>query len=301
MFGHYFSHNLLRKYILLFGNFFNDLKLTRTDEDGNPVQTLTIPVDYSSKQKTMALRERAKFPGATEDDPKAKTVAIQLPRIGFEVTSITYDSNRQLQSTQQNRSFTSDPNRLATQFVQVPFNIDFSLYIMAKNQDDAFKIVEQILPFFTPDLSASVRLVPEMNTTFDINLTLTSQSVDDDSTSSDASERRVLIWTLTFTMNAWLFGPVTKQGPIKKVVVDFYAAPGSGPVTGNDINTTPRTQRTTVLPGLTEDGKPTSRLEESVPYLQINADDDYGFITINEEFQDGKRRDPFTGTDKPIR
>lgn len=300
MFGHSFYHELTRKYVVLFGNLFNNIKINRVDEENNTTQNLVVPIDYSPRRKPMALKERGKRPMIDQaGDGNIEYSAIQVPRMGFEITNISYDGNRQLQSTLQNRKISSNPRLMHVQYVPVPFTIDFNLYIIGKYQQDNLRIVEQILPFFTPDLVVGIKLVPDLGLEFDIPVEMVGQDFSDDY-DGDISERRTLTWTLSFSMKCWYLGPVTKQGPIKKIIMDFYTPGSGGPVTGEDIVNTPRNSRVTIVPGLTADGNPTSDPNKTIPYLQINADDDFGFIETYEEFNDGKKRDPITGTDKNI-
>lgn len=298
MFGASFYHNLTRKYNLLFANFFNNINIARVDENGNVVQSLKIPLEYSQKQKIEVLARRPKRP---EVDAENDYVAIILPRMGYELLGISYDRTRQLQSTIANRYRSStDSNSIKTQFIQVPYNLEFALYIIAKNNDDALRIVEQILPYFTPNLTVTAKLIPELDLNFDIHFEMTGMNYEDDYDNSDVSERRTLIYTLNFTIKGWYFGPISNQGLIKKVVVDFYNLSGADEITSGEMAIAGRDARLTILPGLTANGEPTTLAANSIPYYQINIDDDYGFIEDYEEFTDEKRRDPKTGYDTDI-
>ena len=46
MFGHQFYHSTLRKYVIIFGTLFNEITLTRTDNNGNRVQDIKVPLYY---------------------------------------------------------------------------------------------------------------------------------------------------------------------------------------------------------------------------------------------------------------
>ena len=92
----------------------------------------------------------------------------------------------------------------------VPYNMDFSLFVMAKSSDDALQIVEQILPFFQPDYTITLNDNTSMGTTRDVPIILNGVSYED-SYDGDFTERRVLMYTLTFTSKFYLYGPVTDQ------------------------------------------------------------------------------------------
>ena len=211
MFG-YFSHGLIRKYVIVFGSMFNDLTVQRNNGSSR-IQTLAVPIAYGPKQKFLVR---------LDTDPNLdREIAISLPRIGFELSGISYDSNRKLNSAQKNTYDHTDKNFRKTQYTPVPYNIDFTMSIFVKNADDGTQILEQILPYFKPEWNMSVNLVPEMNIKMDIPTVL--NSVDfEDTYDGDFQTRRAIIWNLNFTMKGYLYGPVSNQGVIKRISVDIY-------------------------------------------------------------------------------
>lgn len=211
MFG-YFSHGLIRKYVIVFGSMFNDLTVQR-NSGSSRIQTLAVPIAYGPKQKFLVR---------LDTDPNLdREIAISLPRIGFELSGISYDSNRKLNSAQKNTYDHTDKNFRKTQYTPVPYNIDFTMSIFVKNADDGTQILEQILPYFKPEWNMSVNLVPEMNIKMDIPTVLNSVDLED-TYDGDFQTRRAIIWNLNFTMKGYLYGPVSNQGVIKRISVDIY-------------------------------------------------------------------------------
>jgi hypothetical protein len=154
---------------------------------------------------------------------------------------------------------------------------------MVKNADDGFQIVEQILPHFVPEYTVNIIAIPELDLRDDVPIVLKDISKEDTFT-GEFTERRVLIWTLNFTAYMNFYGPIIHQGVIKKAQVDILIPPGQGPVTKQEVHDTPRSARITTLPD------PIDALPE----------DDYGFTTDVEEFNDGKKYDPTTDTDVEV-
>ncbi len=277
MFG-YFSHGLIRKYVIVFGSMFNDLTIQRYN-GATRVQTLAVPIAYGPKQKFLVR---------LETDPNLdREIAISLPRLGFELTGISYDPVRKLNSTQKNSYVFSDKTLLKTQYTPVPYNIDFTLSIMVKNADDGTQILEQILPYFKPEWNIAVNLVPEMNISMDIPTILNSVSLQD-AYDGDFMSRRVLMWDLSFTMKGYLYGPISNSGVITRTQVDLYA---------NTASDTPRSSRLVVVPGLLANNAPTTNSAASISRNLIDADDDYGFASNTFFFLDGLRYDPVSGGD----
>ena len=266
MLGQQFYHETIRNVVVAFGTVFNNIQLVRKDNDGTIQQTMKVPLAYGPRQKFLVR--------LAEDPDLTKKIAVTLPRIGFEITGLTYDPARKLNRVQKFKKVkTGKSNTLDSQFMPVPYNIGFQLYILSKQSDDALQIVEQILPFFQPDYTLTINDMTDMGIKRDVPVILNSISYEDDY-DGDFAERRSIIYTLDFTAKFYLYGPVTSQGVIKTVQVDQYAdLPDASPR---------REQRYKVTP------KP----------MSADADDDFGFNETTSFFQDAKDFDPATGTDK---
>ena len=251
--------------VVTFGTIFNNINLVRKDNNGNIVQKMKVPLAYGPKQKFLVRLD--------QDANLDSKVAITLPRIGFEIGSLTYDSTRKLNRVQKFKKVkSSNSSQLDSQFMPVPYNLDFELYAMAKQSDDALQIVEQILPYFQPDYTVTINDMADMGIKRDVPIVLNSISYEDNYR-GDFAERRAIIYTLTFTAKFYLYGPVTSDKVIKTVQVDQYAdLPERSPA---------REQRYSVSPSP----------------ITADADDDFGFNETVSFFEDAKTFDPETGTD----
>ena len=267
MLGQQFYHETVRNIIVAFGTMFNNLQIVRKDNSGNITQAMKVPLAYGPKQKWLTRLD--------QDPSLANAVAITLPRLGFEIGSLTYDASRKLNRVQKFKkvkSASSDANKLDTQFMPVPYNMDITLYAMAKNSDDALQMVEQILPFFQPDYTLTLNDMADMGIKRDVPIILNSVSYEDNY-QGDFESRRAIIYTLAFTLKFYLYGPVTSSSVIKTVQVDQY--------TDLPAVTPTREQRYSVTP------TPAS----------ADADDDFGFNETSSFFQDAKNYDTTSGSD----
>lgn len=274
MFGRTWSHDTLRKYIIVFGTLFNDIYINRTNSSGEIVQTLKVPLTYGPKEKVLARLE--------QNPTMSNQVGIVLPRISFELTSMEYDPARKLNTlnklTKQSSTAGTD-DEVKYQYQPVPYDMQFEMNILVKNSEDGTRIVEQIIPYFTPDFTVSVNLMPEVDAARDVPVILNSITHQDNYEGS-FEERRSMIWTLTFTLKGWLYGP-TKKSKLIKLAETTFRLP-EDVATGNTINTT-NTVIVTSKPGLTANGQPTSNAAASIDYEEIISTDNYGFInTITE-------------------
>jgi len=214
MLGTYFYHEIIRKTVIGFGTLFNDIHIRHQDKNGADLTDIKVPIAYGPTQKFLAR---------IEQQPELnKSIAITLPRMSFEMTSLQYDSSRKAGVTQTFKA--SDGTNLKKVFLPVPYNIGFELNVLCKLNDDALQIVEQILPFFQPSFNITIDLVNSIGEKRDVPIVLDNISFQDDY-EGDFSTRRVLIYTFTFTAKTYLFGPIANStdGLIRKVQVDYYA------------------------------------------------------------------------------
>ena len=263
-----FYHETVRNIIVGFGTLFNDIHIVRKDNNGSITQSMKVPLAYGPKQKWLARLD--------QDAGLESKVAITLPRMGFEIQDLAYDPARKLNRVQKFKkvkSSASNSNKLDTQFMPVPYNLNIQLYAMAKQSDDALQMVEQILPYFQPDYTLTIKDMPEMGVARDIPIVLNSINYED-TYKGDFAERRAIMYTLDFTTKFYLYGPVTSSAVIKSVQVDQYTdMPSTAPK---------REQRYTATPN------PTSS----------DADDDFGFNETTSFYQDAKNYDSESGEDK---
>ena len=279
MLGTYFYHEVIRKTIIGFGTLFNGMEVKHTDANGTVVDIKRVPLAYGPA---------AKFIARLEQQPDLnKMVAITLPRMSFEMTSIAYDSSRKAGITQTFKAV--DGNKLKKVFMPVPYNIGFELSLLTKLNDDALQVVEQILPFFQPSFSITVDLVSSIGEKRDIPITLTNVTFQDDY-EGDFSTRRALIYTFQFTAKTYLYGPIAEnpEGLIKKVIVDQYASV--------DTVNAKREMRYTVEPTATKDYNSDGAIDSNDNALIVPGDD-FGFSETSEFFGDSRDRSPTKQSD----
>lgn len=270
MFGNTFYFGLIRKYVILVGTLFNNLRITREDSTGDVTSLIKVPITFSAKDKMLAR---------VMQDPNIDrpTATLPLPMISFEMGPMSYDGSRKLNTIGRVVAKGDTASKFKYQYNPVPYNINFKVYVYAKNAEDGTKIIEQILPFFTPDWTTTVSLIPEVDVTMDIPVILNNISFSDN---YDATfkERRAIIWTLDLTLKGYLYGPVKNTAIIKFANTSFYIPQVEDGKLRNAVGNTDVAEIMTVQPGLTANGDPTSNISITIPYTDIEVDDDYGYI-----------------------
>ena len=259
MFGGYFYNQTMRRMTIAFGQIFNNIQIKRRDSNGNVVQSIKVPLAYAPKEKFLTRLEQ-------QPNLSDRQFAVTLPKLSFEITGLSYDGERKLTRVQKYKTVKSnvDGKVMNFNYTPVPYNLSFSLYSFTASAEAGLQIVEQIIPFFQPDYTVTVNAVPELNIKRDVPIVLNSITYADTYDGSYTT-RRAVIYTLNFTAKTYLFGPDNTSKTIKEVKIDLY----------DDTDTTnkARTERVTTTPN------PTS----------ADADDDFGFTTNIDFFEDSKK------------
>jgi len=269
MFGQTFYHEIIRKYIIYMGTLMNDIHIERLGADGEVTDFLKVPLTYSPKDKMLAR--------IVQEPNLDRESAVTLPRMSFELTNLFYDGPRKLKT--QGRIVAKeedDPNKHKYIYNEVPYNLNFTLYIYVKHAEDGTKIVEQILPYFAPEWNATLVMIPEMNIRRDIPIQVMSTR-SEDLYEGPFETRRTLVWTIDFMMKGYLWGPVKTAPIIKFANINFYATGGAENIE-DEIGTLDPVSRITVQPGLDANGNPTTNTEISIDRDLIEADDDWAYI-----------------------
>lgn len=262
MFTNHFYHERIRKSVAMFGSLFNDIYVIRKDSSNKVISQARVPLSYAPSTSFLdRLREN---PDLTTDTK----VAIKLPRMSFEITSYQYDSSRQLQKTNNINRPSNDANKRSKIYSSVPYLINFQLNVYAKTQDDALQIVEQIIPYFSPQYTLTIKPFADFSDIKeDVPITLNGINYID-SYEGALDNRRIIQYTLDFTMQANFYGPVSEGNIIRKAIVDMYTS------------------------GVDSDGafayfSPSSRITVEPNPLNASADSDYGFTTNIYSMEDG--------------
>lgn len=268
MLGRTWYFGSIRKYVTIFGSLFNDISINRVDSTDKALKTIKVPISYGPKERYLAREE--------QNPDLLRPISMVYPRMAFEITSVTYDSSRKLNPIGKCTTGSSSSGTFKTQYNPAPYNIGFSLSIIARNSDDALRIVEQILPFFNPYINVTANLIPEMN--YDpVTIPISLESVQQGESYTGSFETPEFVtWNLSFNLKGYIYGPIQDSKVIKEIFVNFYTP--SGALTASNMETATIQEHIYIRPGLTVDGEPTSNTSDSVAINQIDSTDAYGFI-----------------------
>ena len=212
MFANHFYNESTRRMVSVFGSIFNDLEVVKKDSAGKILQKIKVPLGYSPRSKVLArLSEQT-------SDPK---MAIKLPRMSFEISSMEYDANARVSKHKNYRKVivgdTLQVNKLGAPAV---YKVGFELNILAATQDEGLQLLEQILPMFQPEYTVTVKDIPTMDITTDTPIVLDSVDLNDDY-EGDLVTRRAIIYTLNFSTRIRYYRGTGKSKQILQTEVDY--------------------------------------------------------------------------------
>lgn len=264
MFGYNFFNNLMWRYCVLMGTLVNQININRYDTNGNVTNIIRVPLTFGPKQKVLTR---------VQTDPNLnRPFSSILPYMSFEVKKIYFDKERHLNILDQSIGRTN-ANKNLVSFVYGPatYNIEFELNATTSYFEDGLQIVEQIIPFFQPDWTATLKLIEtdEIEVLRDIIVVLDDINFQDN-WDGNYDKRQYVEWTFNFTMKAYFFGPINKNRIIKDIKVQF------GTSDDNVLETME------ITPGLTANGEPTSDPNQTIDWSDIDWTQDYGFIIKKE-------------------
>ncbi len=206
-----FYHNTIRNIVIAFGTLFNELQIDREDSNGI-YKTIPVPIQYTTKEKFIIRINDANQQLATDK----VVIEDTLPRMGYEMTSLGYDSERKGNTMVKMRG--KDDHKFV--FNRVPYNMTFSLYIATRKIDDSLRIVEQILPYFTPELTLTIKDLNELDLETNVPIMLDNVNFEIDSEGT-FDDRRTVFWSLDFTVKIFLYAAVRDSSIIRKTTVDI--------------------------------------------------------------------------------
>ena len=212
MFENHFYNESTRRMVSVFGSIFNDMEVVKKDGSGKILQKIKVPLGYAPRTKVLArLNEQTTGPN----------IALKLPRMSFEISSMEYDSNARVSKHKNyTKVVTGDTLQLNKLGAPAVYKVGFELNLLAKTQDEALQILEQILPMFQPEYTVTIKDIPSMDITTDTPIVLESVTMNDDY-EGDLITRRAIVYTLVFGTRIRYYRGIGKSKQILNTEVDF--------------------------------------------------------------------------------
>ena len=218
----HFYNETIKRTVAVFGTVFNNITIAKRDNVANTVSGVErVPIAYGPKSKFL-LRIRE------QPDLSETKIAIKVPRMSFEISSLSYDTTSKLNKLNRHIRWPKTDvngniaNSTTTQYHSTPYVIGFQLNIFGRNQDDVLQILEQIIPTFGPEYTVSVKDMEAPGLSADVPITLTGIGLADEYEGDLASTRRVIVYSLDFTLKIRFIGPVLSSKIISLTEVKIH-------------------------------------------------------------------------------
>jgi hypothetical protein len=203
----YFYFGTIKNIIAAFGILFRDIEYVT---DWGEIKL--VPIHYSPKEKFIEM-----ITVSADHDDGYETM-VNLPRFGFELISIDYDSTRM--TNPMNKISDTGINNQQYMYNRVPYNFAFTLYLATRKFEDSLKIIEQIVPFFTPELNITIKDKEDFGISTDIPVNLNNVGFVIDY-QGGFDTRRTISWQLDFSAKAYLYSNIREQTRIKETILSM--------------------------------------------------------------------------------
>lgn len=192
----YYKNESIRKLVIAFGSLFNNIHvMQKTSTGGN--QDILVPLTYSPKEKFV---KRLILPSSISELTR---VELSIPQLAFEITNITYDPLRHINKLKRKTQSTTGLTGSAA-YAEVPYNFTFGLYAYTRNIDENLQIMEQILPYFSPEFVISMNPTG-LHRKIDIPITLVQTNLVQEY-EGDFNSRRSIISSYIFNAKSYVYG-----------------------------------------------------------------------------------------------
>jgi hypothetical protein len=268
----HFYNRTIRKVVVAFGTLFNDIQVVRFAKDGTPQLKMLVPLSYGAKEKYITR--------ITSDPTLTKSVNTVVPRMSFNLDGMTYDASRKKQTTLQNFSY-KPTTGVSSQYAPVPYNFDFSMSVYVRHTEDGTQILEQILPFFTPDFTVTVNFVDGMCQKYDMPVILNSVANNTDY-EGDMMTTRLILWDFQFTAKGYIWPPVKTGRGLIGQYSNVGGNNGDGGYGSAIVNFYDNINSNTVI----------SNIQIQTDPLDAEPGDEYGYTEVITEYFTGYQPAP---------
>lgn len=222
MIRNFFYDGQIRSYLVQFCSIFYGLQVQTGIGECDVPEFISVPTVVGSKDRVVA----AVMSGNTQNR------MFSLPAMAANITAISLAPERrkgfgivdQRVTLKKGGVFPADLTTVK-RAVPVPYNMTVELSIYASNSQQMHQILEQILVLFNPDLQ-----IQRTDAAFDWTRITRVELTDiaNEENYPSGTERRMIVWTLTFEIPIYLSIPMgVKDDLVRKVIVRISDLSGS--------------------------------------------------------------------------
>lgn len=205
----FFYHSTTKKILVAFATIFDEITIETDHGD-----LITVPLVFAQKEKFIDDMQKG-----VEYDMDGLTYDVVFPRIGFELTGLNFAPERHVNPMNRFDDTTEDGEDISM-YNRIPYDITFDVFVGSRNLEDSLKVVEQVIPFFNPELVITIKDKQDFKLETNIPIVLNSVALNIDYQGS-LDTRRTILWTLNFTCKAYYYPDVRESRRIKQTIMNL--------------------------------------------------------------------------------
>lgn len=205
-----FYHGTIHKIVSTLGTVFNEIYITKATKSGS--KTIHVPIRYGPKSHYFAALQKLNSASDT-------VTSADLPQMSFMLGSLAYAPDRKM-NTMNRYKAPETANTRKSVFAPAPYDFEFELSIFSKGSEDAFRVLEQILPMFQPHMTVRISSLEDVDLKENIVIQLAGVSADDN-WESGSETNRLIQWTVGFKVEGFLYPAIRSAPIIRDVIIDI--------------------------------------------------------------------------------
>ena len=218
---HYYyprTHDMIKLAVL---DMFNDMTIYRYhDETGEIINTFKVPITFGPIEKTHQFRK---------EQESGEQYYLTLPRMAITFNGTIPAPTRSKSSNTDRLFFKEDLEESPPAFIDyepVPTDYVFTVYIKTEFFKDYAQIVENIIPYFSPDRTTLVvKEFSFLEIARNLKVSMTAINSDWETSFSDQNMRE-LNGSFTLTVEGYAYRPVEATGLIQTIDIEYFSPEG---------------------------------------------------------------------------
>ena len=198
----YYYPKTIKNIIISILDMFNGITVKRYDTAGNVVKEIAVPITFGPVKKMMQQRLEA----------GTKKYYLPLPKIALVLNGIAYNPNRAYSVNEfryfGDTGFLDLLSEYYEDYNPTPYDYNFQLAIRTDSMEDFAQIMENILPYFNPELYLRVKEFSFFNAERDMKVvvnSITPEFIDD----QNAEDVRYINGNIDITVQGWMYRPLS--------------------------------------------------------------------------------------------
>lgn len=208
----------IRIVCVVFGSIFDKITVRNYDSKGNVAATRTrVPISFSDKTSYgLWLEQKMRLPSGTLE------IGNRFPRLSYTLNGLSMDTQRMVNVNYKRKHTFLQDGLVKVNSIRnvVPYQFDFTLSVWSKDMDCLIQILEQILPYFKPEVAVKVIENSDIQIINDYKVVLGSVSKSDNFLEG-FDTNRIITYDLNFTVNASISEPTADSGIIQEITIDL--------------------------------------------------------------------------------